>query len=76
MNTLSSDSLNPEYVAAIDFSRTTSRYLSIQATGGDNYYSVSELQAFGTAKVPEPLLLSLGVLIGFAQLRRKNKLAF
>lgn len=51
--------------------------LRFRATGGDGYYSVSEIQAYGVAAaVPEPetyamLLAGLG-LLGFTARHRKN----
>jgi hypothetical protein len=49
--------------------------IEFTAVGGDNYYSVSEIQAFGTA-VPEPAtlsLISLGLLAyGFSARRKGN----
>ncbi len=60
MDTMSSDSANPEYVPSIDFSAVDTRYLRISATGGDNYYSVGEIQAFGApSSIPEPTALLL-----------------
>ena len=53
--------------------------LRFTATGGDGYYAVSEIQAFGVAAVPEPetyamLLAGLGFL-GFVARRRKQQTA-
>ena len=63
----------PEYVLTNTI-RTSG--LMIQATGGDGYYSLSEVQAFGkAAPVPEPttmLLLGSG-LVGLIGYRRKFK---
>ena len=49
MSTMSSNSLNKEYVASMDFFAVQARYLRVSASGGDdNVYFISELQAFGT----------------------------
>nr|WP_321465376.1 PEP-CTERM sorting domain-containing protein [uncultured Desulfobulbus sp.] len=75
MTTIYGDS---EYVASIDFGEAVSaQYLRISAVGGDGYYSVGEVQAFGTSSspVPEPstmLLLGAG-LAGMAFISRKRK---
>ncbi len=47
MDTMSSDSLNEEYIAIMDFSAVEARYLRISASGGDNVYHLTELQLFG-----------------------------
>jgi opacity protein-like surface antigen len=54
----------------------TTDFLRFTATGGDNYYAVSEIQAFGAAAVPEPstyalMLGGLGV-VGYLARRRRN----
>lgn len=40
----------------------TTNQLRFYATGGDNYYSVSEIQAFAPSRVPEPQSLALVAL--------------
>lgn len=60
----------------LPFSISTSR-LRFYATGGDNYYSVSEIQAFATV-VPEPAtesLMALGLLglVVVAARRRRSR---
>jgi len=77
MDTMSSDITHNEYLAAIDFSSVQARYLRIQATGGDNSYSIGEFQAFGSevASVPEPTsfaIFALG-LMGLASRRFVKK---
>jgi len=47
MDTMSSAASSLEYVPATEFAGLNARYLSIQATGGDNAYSVGEFQVFG-----------------------------
>ncbi|VAW49780.1 hypothetical protein MNBD_GAMMA04-1273 [hydrothermal vent metagenome] len=76
MDTMSTDSQNSEYVASLNFVPVDVRYLRVVAIGGDNLYSVSEIQAFA-APVPEPstiLLFGLGLmtLMGFNYRRQKQ----
>ena len=51
--------------------------LRFTATGGDNFYAVSEIQAFGVAAVPEPetyaLMLGALGLVGFVARRRRSR---
>ena len=64
MDTMSTILGDPEYVSQIDFSPVQARYLKISATGGDNFYAVAEVKAYGT-HVPEPstiLLIGVGLL--------------
>ncbi len=78
MDIMSSVAGNPEYVSSIEFAPVSARYLRIAATGGDNFYSVGEFQAFGSTSVPVPataLLFGLG-LIGLVGSRKtKSKRA-
>lgn len=57
-------------------SSITTDFLRFTATGGDNYYAVSEIQAFGVAAVPEPstYALMLGGLgmVGYLARRRRS----
>lgn len=54
---------------------TTTR-LRFYATGGDNYYSVSEIQAFAVNRVPEPHSLALLALcLGAATVAGRRKQA-
>jgi len=64
MDTMSTDITHNEYIAAFDFSSVQARYLRIQATGGDNSYSIGEFQAFGSkvASVPEPTTFAIFAL--------------
>ncbi len=75
MDTMSTDSQNSEYIASLDFVPVDARYLRVFAIGGDNFYSVSEIQAFA-APVPEPstiMLFGLGLLtLAGASYRRQK----
>lgn len=54
-------------------SSITTNQLRFYATGGDNYYSVSEIQGFAPASVPEPhslALLALGLAAAAGASRR------
>lgn len=77
MDTMSTLSSNPEYIAALDFSPVQAQFLRIFATGGDNLYSVGEFQAFGSAvsavPVPAAAFLFAPALMGFLGFRRKLK---
>ena len=53
MDTMSTISGDPEYISQMDFISVSAAYIKIFATGGDNSYSIGELQIFGTT-VPEP----------------------
>jgi hypothetical protein len=59
------------------FSPFTAQYIRVQATGGDNMYAISEIQAFGTAVVPEPGTLALfgtGLLLSRVFRKREESL--
>ena len=58
MDTFSTIATSPEYISQIDFATTQAQYLRVYAVGGDNAYSIGELQFFGTV-VPEPTCLPL-----------------
>lgn len=77
MDTMSTLSGNPEYIAALDFAPVQAQFLRIFATGGDNLYSVGEFQAFGSAvsavPVPAAAFLFAPALMGFLGFRRKLK---
>ncbi len=89
MNTMSSNSLNKEYVASMDFFAVEARYLRVSASGGtDNIYFISELQVFGNppltssytgaqtvSPVPEPssLMLFSAGLMVLAGLQYRRK---
>ena len=57
MDTMSSDNLNEEFVASMDFSMVEARYLKISASGGDETYFVSEVQVFGSLPTIESSLI-------------------
>lgn len=63
------------YVNAFDFSAIEARYIKIAAIGGDNMYSIGEIQASGSP-VPVPsamLLLSVGCS-ALALISRKRRI--
>lgn len=73
MDTMSTQSGHPEYISQLDFVPVLARYLQVQATGGDNAYALSEVQAFGSP-VPIPgafYLLGTGCA-ALAGLRRRR----
>jgi hypothetical protein len=81
MDTFSTALGDPEYVPGIDFAPVQARYLRTFATGGDNSYSIGEIQSFGTlgsaAAAPEPSVIALlgtGILglIGRRSFRRRK----
>ena len=62
-------------IASLDFAPVDARYLRVFAIGGDNFYSVSEIQAFA-APVPEPstiMLFGLGLLTLMGANYRRQK---
>ena len=77
MDTMTSMAGEAEYVSGIDFEPVEARYLRIMSVGGDNMYSVGEIQAYGTgdAPVPEPstLLLFGAGAAGMAFISRKTE---
>lgn len=77
MDTFSTDSTNPEYIAALDFTATSMRYIRVAAIGGDNLYSIGEVQAFGSAAndIPEPGMVGLFAmgLLGLAVARQRRR---
>ena len=73
MDTMSTDSTNPEYISALDFAPVTAQYIRIFATGGDNKYAVGELQVSSSpVPVPSAVLLFASSLLGFLGFRRKT----
>jgi len=72
MDTMSTDSTNPEYISALDFTPVTAQYIRIFATGGDNKYAVGELQVSSSpVPVPSAALLFASSLLGFLGFKRK-----
>ncbi len=73
MDTMSSDSANPEYISALDFAPVTAQYIRIFATGGDDSYAIGELQVSSSpVPVPPAVLLFASSLLGFLGFRRKT----
>ncbi|MCF6253328.1 MAG: hypothetical protein L3J38_01110 [Thiomicrorhabdus sp.] len=91
MDTMSSDNLNEEYVANMDFAMVEARYLRLSASGGNGLYILSEVQVFGSplvesnlqtvSSVPNPptfMLFGVGLvmLLGLQHRRKKLLLKF
>ncbi len=71
MDTMTSMKGDPEYISGIDFAPVKARYLRISATGGDNKYAVSEIEASGAAvPIPAPACLVALGLVGLLGLRK------
>jgi len=74
MDTLSTDSDNFEYISALDFTSVQAQYLRIFATGGDNKYSIGEIQIMGSeissVPVPATIWLFASALLGVIGFKR------
>lgn len=55
MDTMITESGDPEYVSQLDFQPVSAKFLKIYATGGDNNYSISELTVITERKGPEEI---------------------
>lgn len=77
MDTMSTDSSDPEYISYLDFAPVNARYFLISAIDGDNSYSIGEFHAEGTSVVPIPAaawLFGSGLLglAGFGARRKRR----
>jgi len=47
LDTLSTVLTDPQYVVDLEFEPVSARFIKVYATGGDNHFSVSEIQVYG-----------------------------
>ncbi|MEO1527466.1 MAG: PEP-CTERM sorting domain-containing protein [Planctomycetota bacterium] len=75
MDTMTSIAGDAEYVGGMDFTSVNARFLRAYSIGGDNAYSLGEVQAFGSAvaAVPEPSSRAVFGLISMGWVVRRRR---